>query len=208
MRFVRDGARRESRGRTALLLARRARAIVAGLAGAAAVTSGCTLLVQFHDDPGEEADAGDDAPDDTTASTDGGIEGAPLRDAAPIDAVYCPADANGLAWRPPDDTARCCGGKAVFTTTVENCGACGIRCNVAAGQTCAKVVDNYYCIGCNDADAGGNAACWSGCCSVSFYKQGLCAASVCATGACNPAVCPAGTKCKTPPASSNYCGYD
>jgi len=209
MRSVRIAAQGDSSDRASPRFERRSRLVGAafGVALAAAAAGGCTFLVQFQDDG---ADAGEDASSELDGTTGGAVDGD--RPDAPqvVDAaIACPADANGLAWSPPDDTARCCGGEAVYTTTDQNCGACGIRCNVDAGQTCAKVIDHYYCVGCEgDAAALANGSCWSGCCSVSFYKQGLCAASVCATGACNGAVCPAGTKCKTPPQSSNYCGYD
>jgi hypothetical protein len=154
--------------------------------------SGCTFLIDFRDqDAGTATDA--------SVTSD---EGAPEVDAGPL----CQPDAaDGTRWDTADNTARCCGGKPARTNTDEHCGACGIRCNTAQGQKCAKIVDQWYCVGCGSV---GNDSCWSKCCSVQFYAAGACAASVCATGACNQAVCPKGTTCKSASGSSNYCGYD
>jgi hypothetical protein len=165
-------------------------------------TAGCTFLITFHEEDAavtrDASTTGEAGVPDDVAGEDG--ESGPR----------CAPDAGeGARWDMTDDTARCCKGSPVHTNTAENCGACGIRCNAALGQKCAKIVDQWYCVGCvADSAAASNDSCWSRCCSVQFYNAGACAASVCATGACNQAVCPTGTTCKTASGSSNYCGYD
>jgi hypothetical protein len=109
--------------------------------------------------------------------------------------------ADGYNWKAGDDNARCCNGKPIETTTNDDCGACGIRCNAGNGESCQPLGGHYFCRGCV-----ASAACWSKCCSTSFSPNS-CAASDCA-GNCNNAVCPPGSHCVNGlPNSSDYCAY-
>lgn len=113
----------------------------------------------------------------------------------------CAGRADGFNWLLGDDTARCCGGQAVRTTTDANCGVCGIQCNAANSESCQALAGHYFCRGCV-----ASAACWSKCCSTAFTPYS-CAASDCA-GNCTNTICPAGTRCVVgAPNSSNYCAY-
>jgi hypothetical protein len=107
----------------------------------------------------------------------------------------------GYQWMAGDDTARCCGGQAVHTTTDSNCGVCGIKCNTGNGESCQALGGHYFCRGCV-----ASAACWSHCCSTSFTPYS-CAASDCA-GNCSSMYCPPGTHCVSGgTTSSDYCSY-
>ena len=120
----------------------------------------------------------------------------------PADAASsCSGRADGFNWMPPDPNQRCCGQMPVTTSSDSNCGACGITCNAANGETCAMRAGRYYCVGCATS-----AGCWSQCCSV---KTSACAASDCVAGKCDATHCPPGTHCVAgiPDASSNYCAY-
>jgi hypothetical protein len=109
--------------------------------------------------------------------------------------------ADGYEWTAGDDTARCCGGKAIHTDVDSDCGACGIKCNASNGESCSLLGGHYFCRGCV-----ASAACWSGCCSESFTPYS-CAASDCA-GNCDSALCPTGSHCVSgTPGSSDYCAY-
>jgi len=109
--------------------------------------------------------------------------------------------ADGYAWSAGDDTARCCGGKAIHTTSDSDCGACGIVCNTGNGESCKAVAGHWFCNGCV-----ASAACWSRCCSLSFNPPS-CAASDCA-GNCSAQYCPPGTHCVSGgTTSSDYCAY-
>jgi hypothetical protein len=111
------------------------------------------------------------------------------------------AKADGFHWNASDDAARCCGGVPVETTSDTNCGACGIECNAADGESCQALGGHYFCRGCMASDA-----CWSHCCSLSFAPPS-CAASDC-RGNCSTQYCPAGTHCVSGSgASSDYCTY-
>jgi hypothetical protein len=100
-----------------------------------------------------------------------------------------------------DDTARCCAGVAVHASTDRDCGACGIACNAADGESCQELGGHWFCRGCQS-----NAGCWSKCCSISFSPYS-CAASDC-SGHCAPQVCPPGTHCvDASGTSSAYCAY-
>jgi hypothetical protein len=118
--------------------------------------------------------------------------------------VDIPARPDGFNWKPGDYNARCCGGMPLATTTSDNCGACGIKCNAADGQSCGAVgkEGHYYCLNCV-----ASVNCWSGCCSTSFTPNS-CAASDCTKGLCVQQFCPPNTTCKTSPDSSDYCGYN
>lgn len=108
---------------------------------------------------------------------------------------------DGYNWKSGDDTARCCGGSPVYTTSNANCGACGIKCNAQNGESCSTLGGHYFCRGCV-----ASSACWSHCCSESFNPPS-CAASDCA-GNCSSTYCPAGTHCVAGGAtSSDYCSY-
>jgi hypothetical protein len=119
--------------------------------------------------------------------------------------VDIPTRPDGFNWQPGDDNARCCAGKPISTTTLDNCGACGIKCNAADGQSCGVVgtEGHHYCVNCV-----ASANCWSGCCSNSFAPPTACAASDCTKGLCVQQFCPPNTTCKTSPDSSDYCGYN
>ncbi len=109
--------------------------------------------------------------------------------------------ADGFNWKQGDDTARCCGGSPIYTSTNANCGACGIQCNAQNGESCAVLGGHYFCRGCTT-----NAGCWSKCCSLSFSPSS-CAASDC-KGSCDDTYCPKGTHCVLGNGvSSNYCSY-
>jgi len=111
------------------------------------------------------------------------------------------ARSDGYQWTAGDDTARCCGGQAVHTTTNGNCGACGIQCNASNGESCQALGGHYFCRGCV-----ASSACWSHCCSQSFSPYS-CAASDCA-GNCSSTYCPPGTHCVSGgTTSSDYCSY-
>ena len=108
---------------------------------------------------------------------------------------------DGHNWQVGDDTARCCGGQKVHTTSDANCGACGIRCNAGNGESCQLLGGHHFCRGCV-----ASSACWSHCCSLSF-SPATCAASDCA-GNCSATYCPPGTHCVLGNGvSSNYCAY-
>ncbi len=108
---------------------------------------------------------------------------------------------DGYNWKSGDDTARCCGGTPVYTTSNANCGACGIKCNAGNGESCSTLGGHYFCRGCI-----ASSACWSHCCSLSFNPPS-CAASDC-NGNCSAAYCPAGTHCVNGNGtSSDYCAY-
>ncbi|HEY1691287.1 MAG TPA: hypothetical protein VGG39_03955 [Polyangiaceae bacterium] len=109
--------------------------------------------------------------------------------------------ADGYEWTAGDDTARCCGGKPIQTTSDTDCGACGIKCNASNGESCSALGGHYFCRGCV-----ASTACWSHCCSESFSPY-TCAASDCA-GDCDSTYCPSGTHCVSgAPNSSDYCSY-
>ncbi|HEY6460476.1 MAG TPA: hypothetical protein VIY73_10005 [Polyangiaceae bacterium] len=109
--------------------------------------------------------------------------------------------ADGYEWTSGDDTARCCGGKPIHTTSDTDCGACGIKCNASNGESCSALAGRYFCRGCV-----ASSACWSHCCSESFSPY-TCAASDCA-GDCDSTYCPTGTHCVSgAPNSSDYCAY-
>ena len=108
---------------------------------------------------------------------------------------------DGYNWKAGDDTARCCGGSPVYTTSNANCGACGIQCNANNGESCSILGGHYFCRGCI-----ASADCWSHCCSLSFSPPS-CAASDCA-GNCSSTYCPPNTHCVLGNGtSSNYCSY-
>ncbi len=108
---------------------------------------------------------------------------------------------DGYNWMPGDDTARCCGGSPIHTTSNTNCGACTVTCNTAKGQSCGALAGHYLCLNC----AGVNTDCWTGCCSNSLSVW-HCAPSDCATGACAvPNICPDGSHCQSDVV--NYCSY-
>ena len=109
--------------------------------------------------------------------------------------------ADGTNWDQADTWRRCCGGEPLRMDTNENCGVCGIQCNTGDGQSCkANVVNGlYYCEGCF-----ASAACWSGCCSMSFGEPYRCAASDC-KGNCID--CPGSSICVTSTGASLACAY-
>jgi len=108
---------------------------------------------------------------------------------------------DGYNWKSGDDTARCCGGVPVYTTSDTNCGVCGIACNGSNGESCSVLGGHYFCRGCI-----ASSACWSHCCSESFSPPS-CAASDC-VGNCSAAYCPPGTHCVAGNGvSSDYCSY-
>ncbi len=108
---------------------------------------------------------------------------------------------DGYNWKSGDDTARCCGGTPVHTTSDSNCGACGIQCNAQNGESCSALGGHYFCRGCI-----ASSACWSHCCSLSF-SPASCAASDC-NGNCSAKYCPPGTHCVNGNGtSSDYCSY-
>lgn len=157
------------------------------------------------------ADAGPDAADAGPVSCTTAADGTPCKaapDACHTDgtckAGKCmapPPRADGYNWKGGDDTARCCSGAAVHTTSDTNCGACGIACNASNGESCSALGGHYFCRGCV-----ASAGCWSKCCSTSFSPYS-CAASDCA-GHCDATYCPAGTHCVDGMgASSDYCSY-
>jgi hypothetical protein len=94
---------------------------------------------------------------------------------------------------------RCCGGKAVDTSTDKsNCGVCGIVCS--GSQSCSLLDGQYLCEGC-----GTNPSCWSGCCSLDPAPD-HCSPSNC-SGACqSPDICPGGSHCVVG-TSIDYCTY-
>lgn len=105
---------------------------------------------------------------------------------------------DGTQWKPGDDNARCCGGEAVETTSVTNCGVCTVKCDTSAGQSCTAVNGHYFCTPCTVSD------CWSGCCSLTTTAH--CSPSDCSTGACrSPDICPDGSHCQSDVV--NYCSY-
>jgi hypothetical protein len=107
---------------------------------------------------------------------------------------------DGTQWKPGDDNARCCSGKEIETTTVDDCGVCNLKCNTAAGQKCTNVNDDHWF--CTPCSADGD--CWSGCCSETITSH--CSPSDCNTGDCaNPDVCPDGSHCQMD--CVNYCSY-
>jgi hypothetical protein len=109
--------------------------------------------------------------------------------------------ADGYNWTAGDDTARCCGGKAIHTDVDSDCGACGIQCNASNGESCQVLGGEWFCRGCI-----ASADCWSKCCSTSFTPYS-CAASDC-EGDCSDTYCPAGTHCVVGgTTSSDYCSY-
>jgi hypothetical protein len=107
---------------------------------------------------------------------------------------------DGTQWKPGDDNARCCGGAPVETTSVDNCGVCGIKCNTKLGQSCQNINNNhYFCAPC-----GPDTDCWSNCCSLTIASH--CSPSNCSTGVCNvPDLCPDGAHCQAD--TINYCSY-
>jgi len=108
---------------------------------------------------------------------------------------------DGYNWKSGDDTARCCGGVPVYTTSDSNCGACGIKCNAQNGESCSILGGQYFCRGCI-----ASSACWSHCCSESFSPPS-CAASDC-NGNCSAEYCPPNTHCVNGNGtSSDYCSY-
>jgi hypothetical protein len=107
---------------------------------------------------------------------------------------------DGYNWQAGDDTARCCVGQPLHTTSDADCGACGIRCNAGNGESCSQFGGHYFCRGCV-----ASAACWSHCCSTS-YSPYSCAASDCA-GHCDAQYCPPGTHCVVGSGTSDYCAY-
>ncbi len=108
---------------------------------------------------------------------------------------------DGYNWKSGDDTARCCSGVPINTTSDSNCGACGIACNAGNGESCSILGGHYFCRGCI-----ASSACWSHCCSNSFSPPS-CAASDC-VGNCLATYCPAGTHCVNGNGlSSDYCAY-
>jgi hypothetical protein len=105
---------------------------------------------------------------------------------------------DGAQWLAGNDNARCCGGAEVMTTSVDNCGVCGVKCK--SSQTCENINDgHYFCTPCSvDPD------CWSNCCS--FTIKDHCSPSNCSTGICAvPNVCPDGAHCQAD--TVNYCSY-
>ena len=104
----------------------------------------------------------------------------------------------GTNWKTTDSNARCCGGSAVETTTVENCGVCGWSC--AAGQTCGAIDGEYLCTGCTAASE-----CASSCCSESPAPN-HCSPSNCASACQSPDVCTGGSHCVVG-ANIDYCSY-
>ena len=103
---------------------------------------------------------------------------------------------DGTSWNTGDGHARCCGGRAVETTTSENCGVCGWSCS--SGQSCGTIDGEYLCLGCTlDSD------CASGCCSSSPGPN-HCSPSDCA-GACRSNVCTGGSHCVN--GAVDYCAY-
>jgi hypothetical protein len=130
------------------------------------------------------------APDDchTDGTCKAGVCGAP------------PARADGYEWTAGDDTARCCSGKPIHTNVDSDCGACGIQCNAANGESCQSFNGIWFCRGCI-----ASADCWSHCCSES-YSPYSCAASDC-SGNCSAEYCPPGTHCVTGTDTSDYCSY-
>jgi len=103
-------------------------------------------------------------------------------------------------WEAGNDNARCCGGEPVMTTTVDNCGVCGIKCG--KGQSCTDVNDDhYFCTPCSvDSD------CWSSCCSDTLTPDGHCSPSDCTLGTCQAKVCPDGSQCTTA-TPIDFCSY-
>jgi hypothetical protein len=141
-----------------------------------------------------------------TAKADGFVCGAApdaCHDAAICKAGVCGAPAtlaDGFNWTPGDATARCCSGSPIHTDVDSDCGACGIQCNAANGESCQSFGGIWFCRGCV-----ASAACWSHCCSES-YSPYSCAASDC-TGDCSDTYCPTGTHCVVGTDTSDYCSY-
>lgn len=99
--------------------------------------------------------------------------------------------ADGYQWPgAPDDNSRCCKGEPVETTSVNNCGVCGIVCR--SGQKCSAISGYYFCTGCGTD----NGACWSDCCSGTDSPSGHCTPSSCTGDTCkSPDICPKPSHC-------------
>jgi hypothetical protein len=176
----------------------------------AAAGAGCTLLVQFDDQPASL----DGAVADTTSRDRGSDEpdGAPdLPDVIDtedvvVDASVCLGRSEGYNWDNANANARCCDGAAVVTTTNANCGVCGVRCNTGAGQACQTQNGHYMCRGCDVSTD-----CWAGCCSTTYTPHNCTPNNPCGNGTCSDLECqkvagPAAT-CMTQANGSNYCAY-
>lgn len=178
---------------------------------AGAQLGACTFLVEFE----ERAEAGagldgsfeDDAP--VTLPDTGAVV---PTDARPPETGPggnpCLGQPQGFNYQPGDPAARCCSGQPVRTDTNDNCGACGLSCNVGAQHQCTAAAGHYYCLGCNLAAGGGNGGCWSNCCSITYFGQGACAPNTCSNGQCDQSKCTQfGATCQVVGDASNICGY-
>jgi hypothetical protein len=171
-----------------------------------ACASGC--LVSFDDEPHGACDGGacPDAakhrdaaePEASVCSPGASVNGKPCGPAP--DACHgiptckdgvCGAPAalaDGTSWKVLDPNARCCNGVPIETTDVDNCGACGLRCNTAAGQTCENLTSTeYFCSPCSSG-----MDCWSGCCSLTL------------TSHCSPSDCTCIGACQSPDPCNAY----
>lgn len=204
------------------------RAVVAGFVAIAAVgcgiAVGCTLLAPFDDEAAPKDDdvvqpLGDDgvAPAESSTGDDapasGDDDASAVQDVTPAEDVVVDADAEtctgkpeGFNWNAADPLARCCDGGATLVKTNQNCGVCGVRCDVAAGQQCATQNGHYMCRGCS-----ASTQCWAGCCSTTYSPHNCTPNSPCANGTCSDALCAqaggATAKCMTQANGSNYCAY-
>lgn len=200
--------------------------IIAVFASAPFVTGACTVLADFVD---KDFDGGRDALAPETSSIVVGKEGGtsedaggsiesdgatPPNDAAVVDTGPGPFTCQGQpdGTQVPGQTRRCCNGVETVLTSNQNCGACGLECNTAAGHQCVIKDGNPYCAGCAMDGGGGNGACWTGCCTVPFLQPaGVCAPEFpCGVviPVCNDNTCETkGNASCHSSAYGTYCGY-
>jgi hypothetical protein len=192
------------------------------------LAAGCTFLAQFDDRADELEDEGGTPADNDGGSivpgTDGGTP-APPRDGAANDLGTTTTDSPAPVDTGPPIPCQgqpdgkyggitCCGGQQTALSTNENCGVCGLACRTDLGHACIFIVDHFACAGCLVDGGGGNASCWTGCCSSVGTPLGTCAPEAllpgCGIGVCNDDAChqkAPGSGCTAEPFIGAWCEY-
>lgn len=194
-----------------------------GLALCTVVLGACSFFVEFKDPIDDDAgdDAGvvesgtivpDAAPTDSGAPSDATVDVAEVPDTNPPPPFTCEGQPDGTPV--PGTSLRCCGYQKTALNTNENCGICGLACNVAAGHQCTIIGDYATCTGCARDGGGSNGGCWSGCCYIPIGRaDGVCSPSsalACFVGDCTDSKCQAvsgPSTCKRANIDGAGCGY-
>lgn len=159
--------------------------------------------VRDDDAGGGSPDAADADLADADAGADDAADSAlPEEDSSPPNP--CLGKADGFAYAPGDEVARCCGGQPVDVNTAQNCGSCGIACG--NGSTCSNPVAGQWGCTCttDEACAGKGYGGASTCFFVS--GKGFCNCQ-CPGGALTcVGQCTGGSVCHDD-VGQNYCAY-